>query len=78
MYGHGKKQDPTVAENCANDNNMDWTKIKNCYQGALGHQLELKFANETANLSPPHEYTPWVTLNEKVINMRHVTWRCYS
>lgn len=65
MYGHGEKQDPTIAEQCANENNMDWNKISSCYQGNLGHQLELQLANETASLNPPHEYTPWVTINGK-------------
>ena len=67
MYGHGESQDPTIAEQCANENNMDWSKISSCYQGSFGHQLELEYANETASLNPPHEYTPWVTINGKVI-----------
>ena len=67
MYGHGESQDPTIAEQCANENNMDWNKISSCYQGSFGHQLELEYANETASLNPPHQYTPWVTINDKVI-----------
>lgn len=66
MYGHGGEQDPTIAEKCANENNLDWSKINICYQGNLGRQLELQCANETASLIPPHQYTPWVTINGKV------------
>lgn len=63
MYEHKENQDPTIAEQCATENKMDWDKISSCYQGSLGHQLELQCANETASLNPPHQYTPWVTIN---------------
>lgn len=66
MYGHGEKQDPTIAEKCATDNNLDWDKISACYQGSLGHKLDLQMYNETASLTPAHQYTPWVTINGMV------------
>jgi len=66
MDSHGESQDLDVAKQCADTNNMDWSTIDACTTGSLGHQLEKMYANETASLRPPHEYTPWVTINGKV------------
>lgn len=66
MYSHGERQDPSIAQQCATENDIDWGKLSNCYQGEMGHELELMYYNETASLNPPHQYTPWVTINGKV------------
>ena len=66
MYSHGERQDPSIAQQCATQFDMDWGKISTCYQGDMGHQLELMYYNETASLNPPHQYTPWATINGKV------------
>ena len=49
---------------------MKWDLMGTCYSGDLGHDLELMYANETASLHPPHQYTPWVTINGKVCEDR--------
>jgi len=66
MYSHGERQNPSIAQQCATQFNMDWGKISTCYLGEMGHELELMYYNETASLNPPHQYTPWVTINGKV------------
>jgi len=69
MYSHGERQDPSIAQQCVTQFDMDWGKISNCYQGEMGHELELMYYNETASLTPPHQYTPWVTINGKVCSV---------
>ncbi|XWS59993.1 hypothetical protein CRYUN_Cryun08bG0169900 [Craigia yunnanensis] len=41
--------------------------IKKCYNSGYGDKLELQYANETAHLYPPHEYVPWVVVNNQPI-----------
>lgn len=64
----GEDQDYSVAEACAKKPSIDmnWSMIDSCTKGALGHQLELMYANITNSLQPPHRYTPWITINGKV------------
>ncbi|KAI3847950.1 hypothetical protein MKX03_017475 [Papaver bracteatum] len=38
--------------------------VKDCYNSGLGKKLDLKYAKETNDLSPPHKYVPWVTVNK--------------
>lgn len=54
---------PDVGKKCAEEANLVWEKIETCYSGDLGISLEDMFAAETAELKPPHEYVPWVTIN---------------
>ena len=57
---------PDVGKKCAEEANLVWEKIETCYSGDLGISLEDMFAAETAELKPPHEYVPWVTINGEV------------
>lgn len=66
MDKHLNLQDPQVAQSCALRLSMQWALMDACYTGDLGHELELMYANETDSLNPPHQYTPWVTINGKV------------
>ena len=59
-----------MAQSCAQSLSMKWDLMGTCYSGDLGHDLELMYANETASLHPPHQYTPWVTINGKVCEDR--------
>ncbi|KAI3870273.1 hypothetical protein MKX03_029662 [Papaver bracteatum] len=48
--------------------------IQNYYESGLGQNIKidcsrLLYANLTAALNPPHEYVPWVTVNEVPIRM---------
>ena len=41
------------------------------------------YANETASLRPPHQYTPWVTINGEVGTHEHMntspnSWTLYG
>eukprot|EP00731_Ephydatia_muelleri_P030111 Em0021g634a len=65
MDKHLNLQDPQVAQSCALRLSMQWALMDACYTGDLGHELELMYANETDSLNPPHQYTPWVTINGK-------------
>ena len=62
----GAFQDPTDAQKCADSLSLKWDLIQPCYTGLMGHNLELMYANETASLKPPHQYTPWITINGEV------------
>lgn len=53
----------TVATQCAEKTQIDFTKISSCMESSLGNQVQHKFAVETENLQPPHKYVPWVTVN---------------
>ena len=53
----------TVAVNCASEFGLATDVILSCVNITLGNQLQHKNAALTEALSPPHQYTPWVTLN---------------
>eukprot|EP00257_Ricinus_communis_P020185 XP_015579360.1 gamma-interferon-inducible lysosomal thiol reductase isoform X2 [Ricinus communis] len=41
------------------------TEAIDCYTSGYGNMLEQKFAAETAQLSPPHRFVPWVVVNNQ-------------
>ncbi|KAI3924501.1 hypothetical protein MKW98_032702 [Papaver atlanticum] len=43
--------------------------LHDCYTSGRGQKIELQYAKVTAALNPPHEYVPWVTVNEVPIRM---------
>ncbi|XVF55039.1 hypothetical protein PTKIN_Ptkin06aG0004500 [Pterospermum kingtungense] len=54
-------------ENCFDSLGLPEKHILDCYNSGEGRTLELAYANETAHLSPPHAYTPWVVVNNQSI-----------
>ncbi|KAK3227380.1 hypothetical protein Dsin_007242 [Dipteronia sinensis] len=52
---------------CCQNLKLSELPIQECYSSGLGKNLVLQYGNETRNLIPPHEYVPWVTVNEKPI-----------
>jgi interferon gamma-inducible protein 30 len=59
-------KDPhTVAKQCAEDLDIDYSPIDACQSGSLGNRLEHEMALKTDALEPKHNYVPWITLNGK-------------
>mmetsp|Transcript_2906 Transcript_2906/g.6943 ORF Transcript_2906/g.6943 Transcript_2906/m.6943 type:complete len:175 (-) Transcript_2906:617-1141(-) len=50
-------------QDCANEASLSYDKIQNCYSGPDGDKCVTNAADKTNNLQPPHQYTPWVTVN---------------
>ncbi|WCJ34783.1 gamma interferon responsive lysosomal thiol (GILT) reductase family protein [Euphorbia peplus] len=50
-------------ETCFEKLGLDPNPIEDCYSSGLGNELELKYAAETNDLQPPHQYVPWVVVN---------------
>lgn len=60
------------AKDCASKTNVDWDVIVKCAgtdstvgSADDGNVLMHEIAQKTINLVPPHQYTPWTTLNGK-------------
>ena len=51
-----------AAPTCAQQYQLDYTKIQSCANGNLGNELEHEMALKTQALNPRHSYVPWVTL----------------
>ncbi|KAK3406828.1 gamma-interferon-responsive lysosomal thiol protein [Eucalyptus grandis] len=54
-----------VWESCAEELKLEEAGIYKCYTSGRGRELELQYKTETDMLIPPHEYTPWVTVNDQ-------------
>ncbi|XVF55040.1 hypothetical protein PTKIN_Ptkin06aG0004600 [Pterospermum kingtungense] len=52
---------------CSEKLKLNEDLIKECYISGRGNKLELQYANETANLHPPHVFVPWVVVNNQPI-----------
>ncbi|XP_065837804.1 uncharacterized protein [Oscarella lobularis] len=72
LEAHGKEQSYEVAQTCAQKQSMEWTRIDECATGELGYNLGMMYYRETAALDPPHEYTPWLTLNGRHIEQQNL------
>jgi len=66
----GNAGSATVAQNCANNNGLDWSVISTCAgsdptvgSSTDGNPLMHNIALWTNALNPPHQWTPWVILD---------------
>jgi hypothetical protein len=59
------KNDSVVvsAIKCGQQLNIDLQKVFECISSNLGSMLEHNMAGLTDALQPPHQYVPWVTIN---------------
>jgi len=59
----------SVAQDCAKksfpDSPTAYTSISSCASGTQGQKLMHQIALKTEGLNPPHQWTPWVVLNDK-------------
>ncbi|XP_017492951.1 PREDICTED: gamma-interferon-inducible lysosomal thiol reductase-like, partial [Rhagoletis zephyria] len=53
-----------TAETCSNQLGLDWPKIKSCAEGSEGERLLIANSLKTFNLSPEHNYIPWVVIDK--------------
>ncbi|CAM0152929.1 unnamed protein product [Urochloa decumbens] len=50
-------------DSCFQKLGLDPKPVTECYKNEKGHKLELKYANQTDALVPPHRYVPWVVVD---------------
>ncbi|KMT05397.1 hypothetical protein BVRB_7g175270 [Beta vulgaris subsp. vulgaris] len=62
---------------CFKEFDLDPNTLTGCYKGAYGKKLELKYANLTAQLNPPHTYVPWVLVAGKPIYLNYPNFMSY-
>ncbi|KAF2613835.1 hypothetical protein F2Q70_00006971 [Brassica cretica] len=48
-----------------------------CYINGYGHQLELKYAEETSELHPAHTFVPWVVVNNQPLQENYQNFVMY-
>jgi len=54
-----------IAPTCAAKFGLDWNRIKDCETSPEGEAFMANIAKVTNGLQPPHQWTPWVTINDK-------------
>lgn len=60
-------------QQCASKASLSYSKIQSCFSGPEGDTCITNAAKATNNLNPPHQYTPWVTVNGKHLSgIQHV------
>lgn len=52
-------------QRCATKYGMDWNTINTCATGSEGNKLMYDIAVATEKLNPPHQYVPWIVVNDK-------------
>jgi interferon gamma-inducible protein 30 len=52
-------------QRCAAKYSMDWNAINTCATGSEGNKLMYDISIATDKLNPPHQYTPWIVVNDK-------------
>jgi len=61
-----KGSPPNDGQKCAQQTSLNWDQINGCMNNkTLSYQVMHVHAADTKGLSPAHQYTPWITLNDK-------------
>eukprot|EP00698_Gefionella_okellyi_P009882 TRINITY_DN2535_c0_g1_i2.p2 TRINITY_DN2535_c0_g1~~TRINITY_DN2535_c0_g1_i2.p2 ORF type:complete len:164 (+),score=27.35 TRINITY_DN2535_c0_g1_i2:319-810(+) len=63
VEGSGASDLEAAAKKCASQTGLNYAPIANCTGSSWGNQVQHEMAVITNNLQPPHQYTPWITLN---------------
>jgi len=61
-----------VAAGCAKKAGLDYTAIAKLAASRQGNQIMHEVATTTNNLNPPHQFTPWVTMNGKPLTSKQL------
>ncbi|KAL7584302.1 hypothetical protein Lser_V15G42811 [Lactuca serriola] len=64
-------------KSCMNSLKIHPQPITDCYQSRKGVDLELKFADETNHLNPPHRFVPWLLVNDKPLQEDYQNFVAY-
>lgn len=59
---------PSAGSKCASQHSVNWNDIDKCRYSSLGNSIMHQIAVATENLSPRHQWTPWVVLNGKPLS----------
>ncbi|XP_021769664.1 gamma-interferon-inducible lysosomal thiol reductase-like [Chenopodium quinoa] len=66
-------------QSCFDKVSLDSKPIFDCYNQGNGRMLEVQYAYETSQLNPPHEYVPWVLVNNQPLRedyQNFITYIC--
>jgi len=79
MEKSGSAGDPNTASSCATQNGLDFSVIKTCAgdnpavgSPTDGNPLMHSTAVATNNLIPPHQWTPWVVVNNSPLTQAQI------
>ncbi|KAF9609877.1 hypothetical protein IFM89_018962 [Coptis chinensis] len=64
-------------DSCFEKTGLPRKPVDDCYYGKTGQQLEVQYAKETDSLKPPHEYVPWVTVNDRPLKENYTDFMSY-
>ncbi|XP_059642898.1 gamma-interferon-responsive lysosomal thiol protein-like [Cornus florida] len=67
----------TEWQSCFRTGGLNPKPIADCYNTGLGFLLERRYADETARLNPPHQYVPWVLVNNVPIGVDYRNFVAY-
>lgn len=63
LEGAPHEQSEAWVDKCAGQTGLDAQALHGCAEGEQGAELEHEAEAETASLTPPHRYVPWVVVN---------------
>ncbi|XP_042510462.1 gamma-interferon-responsive lysosomal thiol protein-like [Macadamia integrifolia] len=64
-------------KSCYHKTHLGPKHIAKCYNSPRGKKLEHKYAKMTESLKPPHEFVPWVTVNDQPLLLDYENFTSY-